>query len=81
MNDHGAGDETLVDARGLACPLPVIRLAEAVQQRSAGSRVRLLSDDPASRVDVPVWCRMQRHRLVEVTDEPTGGVAFLVERR
>ena len=52
-----------VDATGLSCPLPVIELAKAVGRVDVGSVVRLLATDPAAKVDVPVWCRMQRHEL------------------
>lgn len=69
-----------VDARGLACPMPVIELARAIEGVAVGSRVRLLATDPAADVDVPVWCRMQRHRLHERgTDD--GVATFVVERR
>lgn len=70
----------LVDASGLACPLPVIELAKAVERLPVGGRVRLLASDPAARVDVPVWCRMQRHRLHEHQEDETGLHRFLVER-
>ncbi|HSK24408.1 MAG TPA: sulfurtransferase TusA family protein [Egicoccus sp.] len=52
-----------VDATGLSCPLPVIELAKAVGGIAVGQSVRLLATDPAAKVDVPVWCRMQRHEL------------------
>lgn len=69
-----------VDASGLACPMPVIELAKAIQQVPVGAAVRLLATDPAAKVDVPVWSRMQRHRLVDQTG--VGGTwTFLVERR
>ncbi|MFN7173526.1 MAG: sulfurtransferase TusA family protein, partial [Thermaurantiacus tibetensis] len=42
----------LVDARGLACPLPALRLARAVREAGPG-RYRLLADDPAAAVDIP----------------------------
>lgn len=68
-----------VDARGKACPIPVIELAQAVATIRVGQRVRLLATDAAAKVDVPVWCRMQRQRLIEahVADEVDE---FLVER-
>ena len=56
-------DARLVDARGLACPMPVLELSKAVEEVGVGERVRLLATDPAAKVDVPVWCRMQRQRL------------------
>ena len=56
--------DTLVDARGLRCPLPVIRLAEAAKGRPAGTELTVLSTDPAARLDVPAWCRMRGHEHV-----------------
>ena len=68
-----------VDAAGLACPLPVIELARAVDEVAVGGLVRLIATDPAARVDVPVWCRMQRQRL-RAHDEVDGTWVFLVQR-
>lgn len=66
-----------VDARGLRCPVPVIRLAAAIRDRPEGSLVRLLATDPAARSDVAAFCRMRGHELVEITDEPEH-TAYLV---
>ena len=65
---------TVVDARGLRCPLPVIRLAQAAQGRPVGSLLELWATDPAARADVPAWCRLRGHELVEVT-QATGAEA------
>lgn len=69
----------VVDASGLACPMPVIELARAVDQIDVGDQVLLIATDPAARVDVPIWCRMQRQRLIRM-EERDGSVEFLVER-
>ena len=69
-----------VDATGLTCPMPVIELSTAIEQVAVGEQVRLLATDPTARVDVPVWCRMRRHRLVSL-DEHDSALRFLVERR
>lgn len=65
---------TLVDARGLRCPLPVIRLAAAAKGLPAGAELTVLSTDPAARLDVPAWCRMRGHEHVATVehraDEP-----------
>ena len=66
-----------VDARGLRCPVPVIRLAAAIRDRPEGSLVRLLASDPAARSDVAAFCRMRGHELVEMTNEPEY-TAYLV---
>ncbi len=58
-----------VDARGLRCPLPVIRLAQAARDLAPGSEVVLLATDPAARADVPAWARLRGHSLVSTVDE------------
>jgi TusA-related sulfurtransferase len=82
VHDHQADDQQdirVVDALGMPCPKPVIELAAAVLEVPVGGRVRLLADDVAAKVDVPVWCRMQRQTLVSV--EADGAVlTFLVEK-
>lgn len=44
-----------VEARGLRCPLPALKLARAVRERGAGD-YRLLADDPAAMQDIPALC-------------------------
>jgi tRNA 2-thiouridine synthesizing protein A len=68
-----------VDAAGLSCPMPVIELAKAIDGVAIGELVGLTATDPAARVDVPVWCRMQRHMLRAMTDTD-GSWRFVVER-
>lgn len=76
-----APPDVVVDVRGQPCPMPVIELARAVADAEVGAIVEVLSDDPTSKVDVPVWCRMQRHRLVAQHEVEDGGVGFRVEKR
>jgi tRNA 2-thiouridine synthesizing protein A len=63
-----ADDAVVVDARGLRCPLPVIRLAAAARDLPAGTLLTVLSTDPAARHDVPAWARMRGHEMVEDTE-------------
>lgn len=62
-----------IDARGLACPLPALRLARAVRERGPG-RYRLLADDPAAATDIPALVAERGWRLVSARN-----LAFLVE--
>ena len=57
-----------VDARGLLCPLPVLRLRKRMQALAPGGVVRLLADDPAAHVDVPHFCAEAGHELLAVED-------------
>jgi tRNA 2-thiouridine synthesizing protein A len=64
----GAEADTTVDATGLRCPLPVIRLATAARDCPPGHVILLLSTDPAAGPDVAAWCRMRGHALVDQQD-------------
>lgn len=66
-----------VDARGLRCPLPVIRLAQAARDAPRGTEILVRSTDPAARADIPAWCRLRGQTLVEVR-EADGQVVHLV---
>lgn len=59
-----AGELVVVDARGMLCPVPIIRLARAAANLPAGSLIELLTDDPAARFDVPAWCHLRGHELL-----------------
>ncbi|QIM20691.1 sulfurtransferase TusA family protein [Phycicoccus sp. HDW14] len=58
----------LVDARGLRCPVPVVRVARVARDLAPGAVVVLLADDVAARSDVPAWARMRGH-AVDLEDE------------
>jgi TusA-related sulfurtransferase len=72
-------EPTIIDARGKACPVPVIELAKAVAGVAVGDEVDLLADDPGAKVDIPVWCRMKRQELRAV-EEADGAWRFRVRR-
>ena len=71
---------TTVDCLGLACPIPVVRLAKAVATVEVGAVVELLADDPGARVDIPVWCRLKDQQLRARHDRAEGGWVFQVRR-
>lgn len=61
-----------LDTLGRHCPVPVIELAKHIGQVDLGQVVEVLSDDPASLVDVPVWCRMKGHAYVGAVPAEVG---------
>jgi tRNA 2-thiouridine synthesizing protein A len=56
--------DATVEARGVLCPVPIIRLARAAAALPADSLIELRTDDPAAEFDVPAWCRLRGHHLV-----------------
>ena len=74
---EAAAADVVVDAKGLYCPIPVLRLARALRGRPAGFSARLLATDPVAAEDVEVFCRERGHDLLESHRE--GNVfSFLV---
>jgi tRNA 2-thiouridine synthesizing protein A len=59
---------TTLDCRGMLCPLPVIKLAQAFPALAVGDSIAVLADDPAAATDIPAWCRMRSQELVSAED-------------
>ena len=54
-----------VDARGLACPMPIVKTAQAIKPLPSGALIEVLATDPGSVKDVAAWCRSTGNDLVE----------------
>jgi len=50
-----------IDALGLLCPLPVLRLRKRIAGLPSGAVVRILADDPAAVIDIPHFCAESGH--------------------
>lgn len=59
-------EPVIVDARRLLCPLPVIRLQQAVKKAPKGSLIRVLATDPGVQNDIPAWCRVHQLQVVRL---------------
>ena len=69
-----------IDALGRKCPIPIIMLAQQINQVPLGAVVAVLADDPAAYNDVPAWCRLKSHTHVGSYELPDGGWAIHVRR-
>ncbi len=70
---------TELDARRLLCPMPVIRLQDQINRETAGARVRITCTDPGTLNDIPAWCRINGHSVVEVSEQDHE-IVFVVEK-
>lgn len=59
----------IVDARGLDCPIPLVRLRQALMVLDPGALAVLLATDPAAPSDVEEFCSASGHELIEVDEE------------
>lgn len=68
-----------IDATGLLCPLPVLKLRKRIGTLVPGQYIELRADDPAAIVDVPHYCNESGHELVSVT-EADGAQVYLLRK-
>jgi tRNA 2-thiouridine synthesizing protein A len=73
-----AAEDPVLDARGLRCPAPSLRLQRRLRGAPAGTRVRLLADDPMARIDVPHLAAAKGWTILETCEED-GALSFLIE--
>lgn len=57
--------DTTVDARGLQCPMPVIKVSQAVKQLDSGQTVEVIATDRGALSDIPAWAKDMGHALKE----------------
>ncbi len=66
-----------VDARGLQCPGPIMRLSERVEKALEGENIRVMATDPGFISDVRAWSRITGNRLVDVQQGAEGITAII----
>lgn len=68
-----------IDARGMACPGPLMNLIGAIRQGQVGDVFEVLSSDAGSKTDIPAWVAKAKHELVEVRED--AGFAHFIVRK
>ena len=58
-----------IDARGMACPGPLMALIGAIRAGQVGDVYEVLSSDEGSKTDIPAWVTKARHELVDVVHD------------
>jgi tRNA 2-thiouridine synthesizing protein A len=72
-------DMVRIDAKGLKCPMPIVRTAQAIKELAPGQLLEVLATDPGSVADFAAWSRTTGHELV--ASGVDGGIYRFVLRR
>jgi tRNA 2-thiouridine synthesizing protein A len=72
--------ETLLDVKGLSCPLPVLRANKVLRGLPAGEKLRVLATDRAAVADFRAYCKETGHDLLSFAEE-AGVFSFTIRRR
>lgn len=68
-----------LDLKGLLCPIPVVKMAQAIKQIEVGEMIVATATDPGVMMDIPAWCATTGNELVSM-DEVDGVFNFEVKR-
>ena len=69
-----------LDARGLLCPLPVLKARKRLKDLAQGDVLRMHADDPAARIDVPHFCNESGNILRGAVDQSDGSFIYDIEK-
>ena len=72
------GDKHALDARRLLCPMPVIRVQEKMAGLARGDILEVHCTDPGTRSDIPAWCRVNGHRVIDIIEQD-GEIVLTLE--
>ena len=61
--------EQTLDTRGLLCPMPVIKTQNAIRKLAVGDILTVLATDPGVLHDIPAWCRINGHKVLDHTQQ------------
>ena len=67
-----------IDARGLKCPLPVLKMEKRLAALPSGARLVVLATDPMAKVDIPLFCKQNGHDCVATSD--SGVLRFAIAK-
>jgi len=70
---------TTVDAKGLSCPMPIVKTAQAAKAVPSGELIEVLATDPGSVKDFAAWTRSTGNAIVEQA-EADGVYRFVIQR-
>lgn len=71
----------IIDAKKLLCPLPVIRLGEAINNANVGDKITIVATDYGVLHDIPAWCSVHNHTVLNTSiDENTQIITLIIEK-
>ncbi|MCK5828933.1 MAG: sulfurtransferase TusA family protein [Methylococcales bacterium] len=69
-----------VDASGLNCPLPLLRLKKGLMEVSAGEVIKIIATDPAAHLDIGVYIEQTGHKIIKFLNNPEKQVFYIKKK-
>ena len=69
----------VLDARGLQCPMPVVKTSQEIKSIEVGDILQVLATDPGSIADISAWCKSTGNELLNM-EKGEGIFSFFIRR-
>lgn len=69
----------VLDAKGLACPMPIVRTKKAIDKLASGAVLEVQVTDKGALADIPAWAQAGGHKVLEHTEQD-GVLTFYIEK-
>ncbi|PIE56184.1 MAG: preprotein translocase subunit TatC [Desulfobulbus propionicus] len=76
---EGLDVTSVLDAKGLSCPMPLLRTKKAIGSLNTGDILHIQGTDPGSRNDIPGWCERSGHEYLGEKEEE-GYISFFIKK-
>ena len=69
-----------LDLKGLACPMPVVKVSKGIKEIEVGEVLKAVTTDPGSLTDFPAWAKTSGNEIVQ-SDQEEDEITFYIERK
>ena len=67
-----------LDVRRLLCPMPVIKVQNKMKTLAPGDQLEVICTDPGALHDIPAWCRIHGHHVIETHEADEDGIITII---
>ena len=79
MSEDIKVDKSL-DLKGLACPMPVVKVSKGIKEVEIGQVIEAITTDPGSLTDFPAWARTSGNEILK-SEQDGNEITFYIERK
>ena len=72
--------DKVMDLKGLACPMPIVKVSKGIKDVEVGQVIEAITTDPGSLADFPAWARTSGNEILK-TEQEEGLIRFYIKRK
>lgn len=69
-----------LDLKGLACPMPVVKVSKGIKEIEVGQVLKAVTTDPGSLTDFPAWAKTSGNEILK-SEQDGGEISFYIQRK